>query len=92
MANRFTWAWKLAELGKPVILVYLGFTGCDEMKKGKCQKPILNKDEWDELVYSHSRPLFPKETWNREWRICRHALIPLIRTYDLSLCDMPTGQ
>jgi hypothetical protein len=31
MSNRFTWAWKLAEFGKPIILIYLGFLACDEM-------------------------------------------------------------
>jgi hypothetical protein len=30
MSNRFAWAWKLVELGKPVILIYLGFLAYDE--------------------------------------------------------------
>jgi hypothetical protein len=33
MSNRFAWAWKLTELGVPVILVYLGFLGCDDMHR-----------------------------------------------------------
>jgi hypothetical protein len=31
MSIRFAWAWKLAGLGKPVILIYLGFLAYDEM-------------------------------------------------------------
>jgi hypothetical protein len=31
MSNRFAWAWKLAEFGKPVILIYRGFLAYDEM-------------------------------------------------------------
>jgi len=31
MSNRFAWAWKLADLGIPVVLVYLGFLGANEM-------------------------------------------------------------
>jgi hypothetical protein len=27
MSNRFTWSWKLTELGIPVVLIYLGFLG-----------------------------------------------------------------
>jgi hypothetical protein len=27
LANRFAWAWKLASMGIPVVLVYLGFVG-----------------------------------------------------------------
>ena len=33
MCNRFAWAWKLAALGKPVILAYLGFLGAEEPRK-----------------------------------------------------------
>jgi hypothetical protein len=36
MANRFTWAWKLTERGMPVILVYLGFMGCEENAQRIC--------------------------------------------------------
>ena len=31
--NKVSWAWKLAELGLPVVLVYLGFIGCNDMAK-----------------------------------------------------------
>ena len=34
MSNRFAWAWKLADLGVPVVLVYLGFLNADEMGNG----------------------------------------------------------
>jgi hypothetical protein len=33
MSNRFAWAWKLTELGVPVVLVYLGFLACDDMER-----------------------------------------------------------
>ncbi|MFC1976651.1 hypothetical protein ACFLWS_00040 [Chloroflexota bacterium] len=32
MSIRFAWAWKLTELGIPVILVYLGFLKAEEMR------------------------------------------------------------
>jgi len=31
LSNRFTWAWKLAALGTPTILAYVGFLGATEM-------------------------------------------------------------
>jgi hypothetical protein len=85
MANRFAWAHKLAELGIPVLLVYLGFIGCEEMSKGNSQRPIESKEDWDEMIFAHSRPLFPPEVWNREWRVHGQSLIPLIKTYDQPL-------
>src|SRR5208282_4409617 len=75
MANRFTWAWKLTELGIPVILIYLGFIGFEEMRKGPAQKPIVHKEDWQQMVQAHSQPLFPREIWNQEWHVHSQSLI-----------------
>jgi hypothetical protein len=88
MSNRFAWAWKLTELGIPVILVYLGFTGCEEMREGKHQRPIASQEEWAEMVRVHSRSLFPDEVWNRAWHVHGQSFIPLIRTTDQSLAGL----
>jgi len=85
MANRFTWAWKLAELGIPVILVYLGFIGCEEMRKGSAQRPITDKEDWQHMVHAHCQLLLPREVWNQEWSVHSQSFIPLIRVYDQSL-------
>jgi len=91
MSNRFAWAFKVAELGIPVILIYLAFTGCEEMRQGKtAQRPIVDSDDWRDLVLGHSRSLFPAEVWNHEWRIKGASLIPLIKTYDQALCSVPS--
>jgi hypothetical protein len=31
LSNRFAWSWKLASLGIPVVLVYLGFLNANDM-------------------------------------------------------------
>jgi len=85
MANRFAWAWKLTELGKPVILIYLGFVACNEMRGKTGQTLIADDDAWQKMVEYHSRPLFPREVWNKEWRVHGQSFIPLIRTYDQPL-------
>ena len=85
MANRFAWAWKLTDLGKPVILIYLGFVACDEMQDGKGQTLIVDDDAWQKMVEDHSRPLFPREVWNQEWHVHGQSFIPLARTYDQTL-------
>jgi hypothetical protein len=59
MSNRFSWAWKAADLGHPVILMYLGFLQANEMKdRGK---PFADHTAWKQLVNSHSQRLFPNE-------------------------------
>ncbi len=84
MANRFTWAWKLASLGFPMILVYLGFLDCDEMAK-KEQKAFCSDDEWRSLVLAHSAALVPPDVWNNPWKVHGQPFVPLIRSIQQSL-------
>lgn len=62
MSNRFAWSWKVAKLGYPVILVYLGFLNAQEMGT-----PFASRDEWQALVKEHSRLLFPPEQVWGQW-------------------------
>ena len=78
MANRFAWSWKLTELGYPVILVYLGFLGAEEMRNGREQNPLNSPAEWEDLVKAHSEPLFPAEVWDRQWGIHDQPFVPRI--------------
>lgn len=88
MANRFAWAWKLTQLGYPVILVYLGFLNATEMRKGKEQRPFANHGEWERLVRSHSEPLFPDRVWNRAWTVHRRCFVPRICSVEIA-CNEP---
>ena len=80
MANRFAWSWKLTELGYPVILVYLGFLGADEMRKGRKQHPLKDHSEWEGLVKLHSELLFPAEVWDSNWVVSGQLFVPRIRS------------
>jgi len=76
MSNRFASACKLAELGYPVILVYLGFLNAKEMAdQGKV---LENATQWDALVKLHSMSLFPEEVWNQSWTLYNQPFVPLI--------------
>jgi len=83
MSNRFAWAWKLTELGVPVILVYLGFLNAGEMSDQGT--PFATSADWETLVRSQSEPLFPESVWNREWKLNGQSLIPLIRSVNCPL-------
>ena len=84
MANRFAWSRKLADLGYPVILVYLGFLKAEEMRKGRNQTPFDSHDEWKSLVEAHSEPLFPAGVWDHQWIIHGQPFVPRI-------CSIKTG-
>jgi hypothetical protein len=84
ISNRFAWAWKLAALGIPVVLVYLGFLKASDMSKPG-ELAFADAGAWEALVRSHSAPLFPGEVWNRRWSIGGVPLIPLIRSVEVAL-------
>jgi hypothetical protein len=85
MVNRFSWSWKLTELGIPVILVYLGFLNATEMKdRGNI---FGGSVDWEELVLTHSKGLVPAHTWNRQLIINGQPFIPLIRSLTLPLTN-----
>ena len=95
MSNRFAWAAKLAELGIPVILVYLGFLNAEEMAdRGR---PFVSHSDWESAVLEHSAPIFPEQVWNRAWHVCGQPLIALIKSMEIEyeralVDDLPIGR
>ena len=83
MSNRFAWAWKLTELGIPIVLVYLGFLNAIEMSDRGV--PFRNYKFWEELVLSHSEPLFSNQVWNKRWTLHGQPFIPLIKSIEQPL-------
>lgn len=85
-SNRFAWAWKLADLGIPVVLVYLGFLKAGEMSdKGR---PFTDDADWQRVVKCHSRTRFAAEVWGRRLTCRGVPLIPLIRSLEVPLTDL----
>jgi hypothetical protein len=82
-SNRCAWSWRVADLGIPVVLVYLGFLNAAEMARGGT--PFATASEWESVVAEHSAPLFPESVWNREWDVNGVPFIPLIRAIELPL-------
>ena len=86
MSNRFAWAWKLADLGVPVVLVYLGFLNADEMGYGA----FHSGDDWDRCLRDHAQGVVPAAAWNRRLEVRAGSgalvpLVPLIQTAHISL-------
>lgn len=78
LCNRFAWSWKLASLGVPVVLVYLGFLQVDEMAdRGK---PFADHEAWKVAVKAHSQGLVPESAWDNCHLVNDIPLWTLIRT------------
>jgi hypothetical protein len=83
MSNRFAWAWKLTELGLPVVLVYLGYLNAGEMKDQGV--PFTTHADWEKLVKAHSASLFPADVWGQSWVCNDNSFVPLIRSVEVPL-------
>jgi len=75
MSNRFAWSWKLADLGVPVVLVYLGFVHAKEMKG-----QLVDSAAWNNPVLAHAKDLVPADVWGQALSVKGVPLIPLIRS------------
>lgn len=89
MSNRFAWSCKLAELGVPVVLIYLGFLNANEMKRGK-QTSFSTPEDWEKIVKDHSSPLFPQSVWGQSIDVAGTRIFPLIRSIDQPLIPVDT--
>lgn len=80
LCNRFAWAWKLATLGIPVILVYLGFLNANEMGD-----PFETHEEWQSAVSNYAQAVVPESVWGRKLFVEGISIYPLIRSLEIPL-------
>jgi hypothetical protein len=80
LANRFAWAWKVASLGRPVVLVYLGFLRAGEMRdRGE---PFADAAAWENVLKEYSQGIVPEAAWNRRLRVQGAPLWVLLRSME----------
>lgn len=89
ISNRIAWAAKLAEIGIPTVLIYLGFLNCPEMDHGS-YKILRNSEDWKNLVKEYpgkktkgTWAYIPEELWNRKIKFGKTSFIPVIASMDI---------
>ena len=81
LSNRFAWAWKVASLGVPVVLVYLGFLNASEMNQ-----PFTSHGAWERCLLTYADGTVPRRVWNSDpLSVNGTHLIPLIRSADVNV-------
>jgi hypothetical protein len=78
LANRLAFSWKLASLGMPVVLVYLGFTGDSGIVDAG--DPFRDDVHWREVFVGHSAGVVPVELFERKLEIEGTPLWVLVRS------------
>lgn len=80
LCNRFAWSWKLATLGIPVVLVYLGFLNADEMRDH-----FPDEQSWQNAVRNYAREIVPENVWGNKLMLDNAPIYPLIRSMKIRL-------
>jgi len=79
LSNRFAFAWKLASLRIPVILMYLGFINAKEMGDY-----FQDDEEWAKNLLEYSNGIIPEAVWNRDpIMIGNTPIYPIYRAVDI---------
>ncbi len=80
LCNRFAWAWKIADLGVPVVLVYLGFLKATEMiDQGQ---PFDSASAWENCLRAHAGGIVPDEAWGNKFNVNGTPAWFLIKSLD----------
>ena len=83
LANRFAWAWKLADMGIPTVLIYLGILNATEMEDQG--RSFSTHQQWRTSVMAHAQGVVPREAWERPLLIRGTPLVALLRSADFSI-------
>jgi hypothetical protein len=79
LSNRFAFAWKLANMGVPVVLVYLGFLDAHDMAESN---RVLLRDysQWHRCVLTRSKGVIPEGVWETTFSVDGTPLTVLLRS------------
>jgi hypothetical protein len=90
LSNRFAVACKLAKMGIPVVLLYLGFLDAQETAGGN---RVLLKDhaQWRRCVLARSKGTIPEHAWDRAFDVEGTPLIVLIRSAVVGIHARPAS-
>jgi hypothetical protein len=83
LCNRFAWSWKLASMGIPVVLVYLGFLNTEDMAH-RGREIFDSASAWDHAVHNYADGIVPSNAWERSLDVEGTPVIPLIRSMDMN--------
>ncbi len=84
LSTHFAFAWKLAQMGVPVILVYLGFLNAVELEDEN-RLIFRNIELWKRCVFEKTNKPLPEEIWDGTFNFDGTPLTVLRRTMTVEL-------
>ena len=89
LSNRFAFAWKVAQMGTPVMLVFLGFLDAHEMQPS--YRLLRSPEQWRACVLTRSAGTVPAEAWDRTFDVHGTPLTVLIRSARIEIVATAAG-
>ena len=80
LSNRFAWSWKLASLGIPVVLLYLGFLNAQDMADDGTL--FRSEADWKSTLKDHALGAVDEAFWGERVDLDGVPFIALIRGID----------
>jgi hypothetical protein len=77
LSNRVAVAWKLASLGVPVVLIYLGFTGDEGIRDAG--EPFKDEPHWIKVMDEYMKPVLPTGFTDRDIPCGKAAFRMIVR-------------
>ena len=87
LSNRIAFAWKLASLGIPTVLVYLGFCGDDGIRDAG--EPFRDEAHWNETFAQYAHTLVPQGLFNQRLDCGKAPAWFLVRARDVLEVSAP---
>lgn len=85
LSSQFAFAWKLAALGVPVILVYLGFLNALEPDEKDTRISFSNHTLWSRCVFEKTSKPLPEEIWDETFMVNGTPLTILRRSIEVDI-------
>ena len=87
LSNRFAWSWKLASLGIPVVLLYLGFLNAQDMIGKELFRYCT---DWKNALKDYGEGVVDNTCWGKWMEFDCVPLLPLIRAHNqpLESCEI----
>ncbi len=78
LANRLAYSWKIASMGIPVILVYLGFTG--DVGIRDVGTPLQDHTHWEAIMHTYTAGVLPDQFVDRSLHCGKSHMRMLVRS------------
>ena len=90
LSNRFAFAWKVAKMGVPVVLLYLGFIDAHEMEEDG-RTLLRDHAQWRRCFLARSNGTIPEDAWDRTFDVDGTPLTTLIGSAIVSIDPRSAG-